>query len=215
MPPYCVFFFFFFKAGGLDLASFFFFFSLHSILHPPSSSTSYFTMEQYLTGLEQTLQQVLFSNDSNQIKEVTRTTSRINSYLDICPRKRKSTNQTRAMFDRTRPWKMGARDLFEDQRRPINVSQIGILSPRLYFSYLSLRNIIGYQGFEHPVLCQRRVRPCPRPHHPDLGSEGGNCSKHTTLMSCHHLFARLASRECLPDWIGSTYYDQLINRTDE
>jgi len=46
----------------------FLFTSHHSSFTIPHSHSS--TMEHYLAGLEQTLQQVLFSNDSNLIKEV-------------------------------------------------------------------------------------------------------------------------------------------------
>lgn len=49
---------------------FFFFFLTLTSSFPPPPSYSYLTMEQYVAGLEQTLQQVLFSNNSDQIKEV-------------------------------------------------------------------------------------------------------------------------------------------------
>ena len=97
-------------------------------------SSHSFKMEQYVAGLEQTLQQVLFSNDSNQIKEVNRDS--MSGVPETCFLTAQAILNTLHAY------------IFYNQGKLTHS-----LSPYLLLP-LSLQLSTGYQDSQQPVLCR-------------------------------------------------------------
>ena len=111
--------------------------------HPliPSSLPA---MEQYVASLEQTLQQVLFSNDSNQIKEV------------------------RPGFPADRPWTHSLPSV-----ATILKDLLRFENGKLIITNSLACEHVGNQGSEQPVLCRCQLCPCSRSYYSDFAPEGG------------------------------------------